>query len=123
MPKFEVTVFEDIEEMTSKEVAALKKQYLPVMRNLADLTKKKKELDEQEKKVKENLKSAMDKYGIKSIDNDFLLITRVDSGKDKLTVDLDAFKANEPEEYEDLLKDYPKTIKGKAGYVTFKVKT
>ena len=41
---------------------------------------------------------------------------------DKLTVDLEAFANHEPEEYADLVKDYPKTIKGKAGYVRFDVK-
>ena len=107
---------------TAKEIALFDEQYLTVFQQLAALTLEKKKLEAQEKKVKEQIQSAMDQFGIKSIDNDYIKITRVEQGKDSVTVDLEAFAAAEPEEYAGLLKDYPKTVKGKAGYVRFNVK-
>lgn len=109
-------------DFAANEVALFNSQYLAVFGQLAAMTTMKKTLEAQEKAVKAQIQAAMDKFGIKSIDNEFIKITRIAAGADKQTVDLDAFKEAEPEEYADLLKDYPKTVKGKAGYVRFDVK-
>lgn len=109
-------------DFESKEVALFENQYLKVMKQVAEITRQKKKLEAEEKKAKAQLQKAMDKYGIKSIDNAVITITRVAAGADKITIDLEAFAEQEPETYADLIKDYPKTVKGKAAYVTFKVK-
>lgn len=109
-------------DFEKNEVTLFENQYMTVFKQLKALTTAKKKLEADEKKAKEQIKRAMDEFGIKSIDNDIIKITRVAAGKDSVTVDLEAFKVAEPEEYADLLADYPKTVKGKAGYVTFKVK-
>ena len=107
---------------TTKEIKAFEDQYMMVFRQLADITLAKKKWEKEEEKAKAEIKKIMDKYEIKSIDNEVIKITRIAPGVDKKTVDLEAFAENEPEEYADLLKDYPKTVKGKAGYIMFKVK-
>lgn len=109
-------------EFTTKEVKAFEDQHMMIFRQLADIINAKKKWEKEEEKAKAAIKKIMDKYEIKSIDNDVIKITRVAPGADKLTVDLEAFAKAEPEEYADLVKDYPKTVKGKAGYVSFKVK-
>lgn len=110
------------EEFTPAEVALFDSKYIVVFKQLADLTTTKKKIEEEEKKVKASIQKAMDDFNIKSIDNSFIKITRVPAGKNKVTVDLDAFQTAEPEEYAALLADYPKTVKGKAEYVMFKAK-
>lgn len=107
---------------TKKEITAFEDQYMTVFRQFADITRARKQWEDEEKKAKAAIQKIMDKYGIKSIDNMVIKITRIAPGEDKLTVDLEAFAKNEPEEYADLVKDYPKTVKGKAGYVRFDVK-
>ncbi|MBR3623694.1 MAG: hypothetical protein IKN43_10155 [Selenomonadaceae bacterium] len=107
---------------TEKEIVAFNEQYLEQFKNLATVVKKRKAYEDEEKKAKAALQKVMDEYEIKSVDNEYIKITRVAPAADKITVDLEKFKENEPKEYEELLKDYPKTVKGKAGYLTFKVK-
>lgn len=107
---------------TKKEIKAFEDQYMTVFRQLADITAAKKKWEKEEEKAKAAIKKVMDEYEIKSIENDIIKITCIAPGVDKKTVDLEAFAKNEPEEYADLLKDYPKTIKGKAGYLRFDVK-
>lgn len=109
-------------DFESKEITLFENQYLAVMKKLADMTKAKKKLEAEEKTVKAQLQKAMDEYGIKSIDNAVITITRVAAGNDKLTVDFEQLAKEEPELYADLIRDYPKTVKGKAAYVAFKVK-
>ena len=49
-------------------------------------------------------------------------ITRVAAGADSVAIDLKAFEEKEPEAFKDILKDYPKKVKAKAGYIRFNVK-
>lgn len=101
-------------------LALFQEQHMQVFKQLADLTKTKKQLEDQEKKVKEELEAAMDRYDIKSIDNQFLKITRV-NGSTSTSVDLKVLEEKEPKLYKELLEDYPKVTNKKA-YLTFKVK-
>ncbi len=80
---------------------------------------KKKTYEEQEKALKAEIKAVMDKHGVKSIKTPVLNITNVE-GSTSTTVDLEAFRKAEPEEYEDLLKDYPKTTT-KSSYLKFEL--
>ena len=109
-------------EFEPKEIALFEEQYLAAFERLANAVKAKKKLEADEKKLKEQLQKAMDEFGIKSLDNKFVKITRVAGSADKVTVDLEAFQKAEPKNYGELLEDYPKTVKGKAGYVKFEVK-
>lgn len=102
------------------EVQVFEQQHMQVFQQLADITKQKKMIEDQEKKVKADLEKAMDAYGIKSIDNRFLKITRV-NGSTSTSIDLKALEKEEPKLYAELLEDYPKVTNRKA-YLTFKVK-
>lgn len=102
------------------EVQVFEQQHMQVFQQLADITKQKKLIEDQEKKVKADLEKAMDAYGIKSIDNRFLKITRV-NGSTSTSIDLKALEKEEPKLYAELLEDYPKVTNRKA-YLTFKVK-
>ncbi len=102
------------------QVQIFEQQHIQVFKQLADITKQKKLIEEQEKKVKEQLEKAMDAYDIKSIDNQYIKITRV-NGSTSTSIDLKALEKEEPELYAELLEDYPKVTNRKP-YLTFKVK-
>ena len=104
----------------NNQVQVFEQQHMQVFKQLADITKTKKQLEEQEKKVKADLEKAMDAYDIKSIDNQFLKITRV-NGSTSTSIDLKALEEKEPKLYGELLEDYPK-VTNKKSYLTFKVK-
>lgn len=104
----------------NNHVQVFEQQHMQVFKQLADITKTKKQLEEQEKKVKADLEKAMDANDIKSIDNQFLKITRV-NGSTSTSVDLKAMQEKEPKLYGELLEDYPK-VTNKKSYLTFKVK-
>ena len=107
-------------EMIMNEVKVFENEYLEVFKELSKVTNTKKELEAQEKKIKANLEEAMDAYDIKSIDNQYIKITRV-NGSTSTSIDLKAMEKEEPELYEELLEDYPKTTV-RSGYVRFTVK-
>lgn len=104
----------------NNQVQIFEQQHIQVFKQLADITKQKKLIEEQEKKVKEQLKKAMDSYDIKSIDNQYIKITRV-NGSTSTSIDLKALEEKEPKLYGELLEDYPK-VTTKKSYLTFKVK-
>lgn len=108
------------EPFTDGELQVFEKQYLAIMQSLSAMTKQKKALEEQEKKIKKQLEAVMDEYGIKAVDNQFLKITRV-AGSSSNSIDLDMLKSKEPDLFNDLLVDYPKTTTRKAS-VRFDVK-
>ena len=104
----------------NNQVQVFEQQHMQVFKQLADITKTKKQLEEQEKKVKADLEKAMDANDINSIDNQFLKITRV-NGSTSTSVDLKAMQEKEPKLYAELLEDYPK-VTNKKSYLTLKVK-
>ena len=67
-----------------------------IMKQIAAISKQKKELEDQEKKVRESLEAAMEQYGIKSFDNDILKVTYV-APTTKTTVDSKKLKKEQPE--------------------------
>lgn len=107
---------------TEKEVQVLEQQYLTVFQNLAHVTKHKKVLEDQEKEIKSQLEKLMDEYGIKSLENQFIKITRVDANPGKITIDVDKLLKEEPTLHAELLADYPKVSGVKKAYVKFNVK-
>lgn len=102
------------------QIQVFENQHMQVFQQLAQVTKTKKQLEEQEKNFKEQLEKAMDEHGIKSIDNQYLKITRVGESS-STSIDLKALEKEEPKLYAELLEDYPKVTNKKA-YLTFKVK-
>jgi regulator of replication initiation timing len=110
------------EEFTKEELAVFNEQYLAMFKNLAEMKKQKDALDKQEKDIKSKLEAAMDEYSIQKIENEYITITRVAENPGKQTVDLDKMQKEEPELFNELLADYPKTTGKKKGYVMFKVK-
>ena len=104
------------------EIALFKSQYMTVFQQLSELEKQKKKLEEEAKNIKKQFEKVMDECGIKSINNQYITITRVAAVPGKTTVDLEAFAKAEPENYAELLADYPKQSGGKSAYVAFKVK-
>lgn len=110
------------EEFTKEELAVFNEQHLAAFKALSEMTKQKKQIEQQEKDIKAKLEAAMDEYSIKKIENEYITITRVAENPGKQTVDLDKMQKEEPELFNELLADYPKTTGKKKGYVMFKVK-
>ena len=110
------------QEFEKKEVALFDEQYLPAFKCLSELIKQKKDLEKQEKEIKKKLEAAMDEYAIRSVENEFIKITRVEANPGNPTVDLDAMKKEEPKLFGELCADYPKTSGKKKAYVKFTVK-
>lgn len=90
------------------------------MKNIALLEKQVKDLQNKQKTLKADLEKAMDEYNIKSIDNEYLKITRV-AESTSTSIDLKALQKKEPALYGELLEDYPKVTTRKA-YVKITVK-
>ena len=97
------------QSFTKEELQVFDNQYLQVFQSLSDVTKQLKALEKQEKAIREGLKKAMEKYGIKSLENEYIKITHVDANAGKKSIDIDELSKKEPKLYQDLLKDYPKT--------------
>lgn len=95
------------------EMTAFENNHLAIMANYALLETQIKTYKEQQTKLKTELEQAMEKFDIKSIDNDYLKITRV-APTTRTGLDLKAFEKEEPEEYAALLEDYPKITEVKA---------
>lgn len=108
------------EQFTEQELQVFESQYLASMSSLAAALLQKKALEEQEKKLKAQLEKVMDENGIKSVENQFLKITRV-AGSSSTSIDLKQLESEEPELFKELLSDYPKTTTRKAS-VRFDVK-
>lgn len=102
------------------ELIQFENKFLPTMIQVATMEKHAKELTEKVKTMKAELEAAMDQYDIKSIDNDFLKINRVEASS-STSIDMKKLQEKEPALYGELLQDYPKVTNKKA-YLTFKVK-
>lgn len=85
------------------ELAEFENNALAVIKAIADIATKKKELEEQDKKMREQLESAMEKYGVKSFENDLVKITYV-APSTKTSVDSAKLKKNHPEIYAECSK-------------------
>ena len=109
-------------QFTDAEIVAFEKQYLAAFEELATLEKAKKAAEEKSKDIRSKIEAAMNEYGITKIDNEYVSITWIKENPGKETIDLDAFKKEEPKEYEDRLADYPKITGKKKAYVKITVK-
>lgn len=93
---------------------------MQVMINISILAKQEKEIAEKTKALKAELENALNEHGIKSIDNAYIKITRVEASS-STSLDIKKLQDKEPKLYGELLEDYPKVTNKKA-YLTFKVK-
>lgn len=102
------------------ELTEFEQDNIALFKDLKLLDDNIKELQDKQKKYKDELVKQMEQYNVKSIDNDFVKVTYI-APTQLTSVDLKAFKEKEPEEYDMLLNDYPKVVNRK-GYVRIKVK-
>jgi len=79
---------------------------MTIMKNIAELDKQKKALEEKDKEVRDALKQVMDQYGIKSFENDILKVTFV-AETTRTSIDSAKLKKDHP----DIAEKYSKTSK------------
>lgn len=104
----------------SNELQAFESKHMLLMANVAQHIQQEKLLKDQTAKLKEELGNAMDEFGIKSIDNDLLKITRTAASTSK-SLDTTRLKNEEPDHYAELMADYPK-VTNRSASLTIKVK-
>lgn len=85
------------------EMVAFKEKTLTVIQAIADIEIKKKELDEMNKKMREQLEAAMEQYNIKSFENDLVKITYTEPTT-RASVDSAKLKKNYPDIYTECSK-------------------
>lgn len=88
------------------ELQTFEQQNLQVFKDISQITAQRKELEKQEKDIKVQLEEAMLEHDIKSIDNEFIKITRVEASE-TVTVDLKELEEKESETFDELFEDYP----------------
>jgi len=98
------------------DLAVFETKQAAIIKNISDVVTAKKKLDEEEKKLKETLKVAMEQYSIKSFDNDVLKINYI-AATTATTVDSKKLK----EKYPDIASECSKTS-NKSAYVKITVK-
>lgn len=67
-----------IVEETTTDMTLFQSNALAIMREIAELDRQKKQLEAQDKVVRQQLQEAMDKYGVRKFENDILKITYVE---------------------------------------------
>lgn len=97
-------------------LAVFESKELATMRMIADICNQRKQLEAQEKELKDKLKESMNQYGIKNYHNDFLKITYVDEGV-RSTLDSTRLKKERP----DIAEQYTKK-NATSAYVKIEVK-
>jgi len=97
-------------------LVAFKEQQLSVLQQIADLITTKKKLEEQEKELKDKLKEAMEKYGVKKFDSDILKITYI---AETTTTSIDSAKLKK--KYPAIAEECSKTSK-KSAYIKVEIK-
>lgn len=108
----------DCEDAFSEEtaLATMQTEAEAIIKSIATLTLQKKKIEDQEKVMKERLKAAMEKYGVKSFENETVKFTYVAPTVEN-RLDSKALKADLP----DVAAKYTKQ-NSKAGYVKVTVK-
>lgn len=91
-------------EVTASDIVAFQSNVPDTLKKITDLIKLKKQLDDQEKELKVTLQKAMERYGIKSFENDQIKMVYV-APTSRDTVDTKALKKKYPE----IVEQYTKT--------------
>lgn len=103
-------------EAYTTDLQLFQMQQAAVIKRIADIVISKKQLDEQEKELKEHLKLAMERNSIKAFNNDVLKITYV-AATTATSVDSKKLKEKHPAIYQECSKTSPKSA-----YVKVEVK-
>lgn len=101
-------------------IQKFEKKHMAAFVKLSDLEKQAKTIEQMQRDIREELTVAMDKYGIESIDNDYIKIIHVSPSESK-SLDTKKLRAERPEIYNSLMSDFTKVTK-KKGHVRITVK-
>lgn len=99
--------------MSENNIEVFGERYLATMQRYAELEKTIKELNETKDNVRAELKDAMEHYGIRSIDNEYVKITLV-APSVSVSLDSAALRIARPDQYEELVQRFPKRIERKS---------
>lgn len=91
---------------------AFSDKYIATLQRYADLETTIKELEETKKKVRAEIQEAMEFYGVRSFENDFLKLTLV-APSVSTTIDTKALRISDPDTYDTLMEKYPKVTERK----------
>lgn len=97
-------------------LAVIEQQQMAVIQKIADICTAKKQLEAQEKDLKDKLKEAMEQYGVKSLDNDILKITYI-AATTATSIDSPKLK----KKYPDIASECSKTS-AKSSYIKVELK-
>lgn len=115
----EVGNYENCENMVDEEKALVnfQNQQLATIKKIAEICTEKKKLEALEKQMKDNLKEAMEHFGVTKFDSDILKITYIAEGVKK-SIDSTKLKKELPE----IAEKYTKTSKV-SSYIKVEVKS
>ena len=82
-------------------------EYEVMCKDLLALERQAKDIDRKRKEAKATICEAMEKYGIKTFENDILKLTYV-AETSTVGIDTKAFQREYPDTYEEILEKYPK---------------
>ena len=99
-----------------QEMVVFKSSVLAITQTIANIATEKKRLEDDDKRMREELEKAMNDYGVTSFENEFVKITHVDPTT-KVTVDSKKLKTELPDIYEKYSK-----VSDVKGYVKISVK-
>lgn len=110
--------YEDCENSINEETALAEFEtgQVAILQSIADIVVQKKQLEEQEKQIKEKLQKAMEDYGIKKFESDVLNITYV-AATTSTTIDSPKLKKKYPDIAEECSK-----VSNKSAYVKVVIK-
>lgn len=92
----------------ANEMTVFTEKYLATIQRFVDHENEMKRLKEESEAMRKELMEAMDFYNIRSFDTDLMKATIV-APSVSTTIDTKALRMRDPDTYEDLLEEYPKT--------------
>lgn len=104
----------------ANEITVFEQENLQLLKDLASVSKMKKELASQEDVLKKQLLPLMEEAGVVSIKNDYITISYV-GASETVRIDTDAIKLDDPELYHKLMDKYNKRSQKRA-YLRFSAK-
>lgn len=108
--------------MAENNLQVFEKKYMMAFVSLRDLKVQLKEAEEKEKQIKELIKDGMDEFGIDSIDNEYVRINRIPAYPGKPKLDEKAWRAEDPDSYNEIFNKYNKMSGSKKSYITINIK-
>ena len=97
-------------------------QYMMAFMALRNLENEISDREERLKELKSQILKGMEAYDLKSIDNDYVTISYVAPTPGKPALDEKAWRAEDPDGYNEVFNKYNKMAGGRKGYVRIKTK-